>query len=402
MLLWQCPHPREFLDEIFEILQKGERHVVIHLPYWRMEEFNNALYNANKRYRYPLDFPVPLAEASPYENLRQCALKPEDFFKAPLLSQEMQKENIVLSIPSQLSFELQEEWLKFMAEISSETRQYQESLSGQEGTAEQQIPLPWRLLILAPAHFPSPKPETSLEIFLGSGLCTQSDLEYAIENCVSKSGIRNLSSRLWLEAICKGLGMRDVGLCSFIFRELPLDMEEIMAMLRTYPLPELDYDTINCIISLDDGSEQIRDLWRERQWLRDIGILESDCRNRESLHPAALARANRPHAIKRLLVEGQIRIYLPMVQEIHNFIYQQLSKICGDDWHKRYSENYSGMDMEIGPLANYMSTYLKGECGEALLELAYLWRDVRHTVAHSRFLDYEIARDAVDLYEALR
>lgn len=401
MTIWQCPHYREFLESIWEELQKGDHHLVIQLPAWQIGELRDAIYAFYKRYHYSMAFPVSEANISPEEYLRQCALEPDSFSLDNLTERKMVSENILLALPEDMEEEAREKWNEFFDKLSSDAREYQKRFFGDNEDFRQALPLPWRLLALMPTHFPSPKPETSLEIFLGSGMAMRSDLEYAIESCLMESNIRRESSRLWLKAICQGLGTRDVGLCRNIFEFLPLDLDEVMEMLKACPFPEMDEAVIRAVIAIDEGNTQNGCSFSERQNLRDYGILENDCENMERLHPVALARANRPYSVYRLLLQGQIRTYLPMVQEVQAFIHEELERLCGSGWHTMESEKYPGLAMEIGPLAGYMSRWLKGCCGYDLLNLAFLWRDLRNNVAHGVLLDYEHARDAVDLYEAL-
>ena len=411
MTIWECPHPEKFLDEIFSTLQNGDRHVLIHLPIWRLAGFQDALWDASQSRRLHLHFPEAPNARRPLELMRGLSLKPDDFQAADPASWEPKSENIALAIPSELNAGEVKEWLGFIEAAAASGREFHERMGGLEKEGAL-LPLPWRLIFLAPAHFPSPKPETSLEIFLASGLCGQSDLEWAVERCASDQGGRlEASSRLWLESICKGVAMRDVGLCASVFKALPLDLPDVMDMLMAYPFHELGKELAREVIAVDEGNEQGPESWRARERLREMGILDLDCRGWEALHPSALAQANRRQTVEGLLRQGQVRVYFPLAQDAHSFIVQKLDKCCDPDWrrkslqwHKETNQyvNESDTCLGIGPLAEYMARHLKGVCGGDLLELARLWQNIRNEIAHDRLLKFEDTVDAVDLFEEMR
>lgn len=403
MLFWKCPHPREFLDFIFETLRQGDHHAALLIPHWKISGFSDALHAANQKYRYSLDFPVISADADPLDCFRQCAEDPDGLELKDLQGRAMRKDNLIIALPTGLDASGQERWLGLIKKLSADAKEYHERVSGSAEDAY--FTLPWRALFIIPSHFPDPEPETSLDIILADGRASQSDLEYAIENCVEEFALSKAWSRIWLEAVCQGLGIRDVSLCPHMFRELPMDLDGVMDALRSFPFPELDEELKRSVIELDNPAAQDNNLWIAKRLLRDLGILELDCHRVERLHPAALARAGRSRSIERLLVQGQARVYLPLAQEAHAFICGRLSHIFGGGWHTLDPANFPNPDIEIGPLAFYIDKVLKRSRGQDLTDLkdlAFLWREARNTIAHGRLLDVATAREAVELYEELR
>lgn len=401
MMLWQCPGHREVLDEIFEKLKKGLEHIIIYLPCWRMDEFWNSVRSVNELYRYPFAFPISLPLDSPYDYLARCAVDPSKFDKTKLMEQPMNKENICLLIPADSPHSLEQEWIDFIEELNAQTSDYLNRQRIISGSADSSISLPWRLLIILPTYFNSPKNDTNLETYLWSGITRKSDLFYAIERCTEEYNVINTSSRLWLDSICQGLGMRDASLCPYFFKDPPLDEEEVLKKLKDYPFLKMDADLINSVRAVDDGSYQERDFRKEMKELQDYGIFDLDCRNVKGLHPAALAQADCKKAITRLLWQGQIRTYLPLVQEVISFIQTRLNLCYGDDWDKK-DPNYSGFEMDIGPLTKYINIYFKKDCDYELLNLAACWCFVRNELAHGRLICLEKAIEAVEIYEKLR
>lgn len=379
------------MDYIFGILQCGDRHLAIYLPTFRMQSFAESFCAYGRKYYDGIFHARAEYGLPPLDCLGQCFDNPEGLSLDNLTSGKALASNILLELPEAMDDALWTEWELFFDSLCRSARQY----------VDYEKPLPWRALILVPYHLPSMRPESNLEIILGSGIFRTSDLEYAIERNLMENGIKSTSSRLWLSSLCHGLGRADPEICNAIFRDLPLDRDDIISMLEDYPLGNIDNEIKKIIISFDKAGNPAQCPYWEKSLLQDLGILEFDTDDNCKLHPAALAKAKRSNSIERLVVQGQTAIYLPLVQEAHNFICRRLGIACGEAWNKHSPESWHGIEIDIGPLWGYMNAFLRGCCGEDLLELAGLWRNVRHRLAHGNMLDYIEARDAVELYEVL-
>lgn len=396
MNTWQCPHPRAFLEKIWGALHEGDRHLVIQMPGWQIDAFLEEFNAIGLHNRESFIITDSNAYLEPEEYIKRSLKKEIELTPENYSHLELTVENIILRMPDDPDDNLLAKWLEFYDKLARSARDYQEA--HQDGTRGRRFPLLWRTLTLMPAHFPSPTPETSLEIYLNDRIY-QSDLEYAIESCCEDMGIRDLGSMLWLSSLCQGLALNDLNLCNHIFDNLPLSMDEIEDLLRDYPVIRLDTDMRNAVIALDDNGARHVCNRTILSCLRDYGLLEYDCHDMERLHPAALAQARRPASIEKMVNKGQIKIYFPVVQEVLNFIIGHLTRACGPDWHKHDPKNFPTVDREIGPLPAYMRQYLRAYCSAELIVLAEKWRDLRNRIAHGKMLDFVMAREAVKLYQ---
>lgn len=391
MNIWQSPGAREFMDEIFEILQSGNRHLVIYLPSFRMQSFVDGFGSYCRKYYGGILHIRAEDGQMPPDCLGQCFDNSGSICLENLGAARPLACNILIELPKVVDAAQWAEWELFFDALCCSAKQFIDYGSV----------LPWRMLILVPSHLPSMKPDSNLEIVLGSGFFRGSDLEYSIERNMDEYGVQSTSTRLWLSALCHGLARADPEICNAIFELLPISFQEIISLLEEYPLGNIDDEIKKIIISFDNMGRPVNTLDREKSLLQDLGILEFDTDNNYKIHPAALARAKRANSIERLVVQGQTGIYLPLVQEAHNFICRQLGILCGDGWNRHDPESWPSIETDIGPLWGYMNVFLRGCCGGDLLELATLWRNVRHTLAHGNMLAFADARKAIMFYESM-
>lgn len=389
MNVWECPNARGQMDEFYEILKTGQKHIVYILPRFRMAGFAAGFCEFSRRY-YD-DAAIAFCENNdiPVDCLGRFFGEDAGKTLNELMEKPASHITIMLVLPGNPDEKCAGRWIDFFQQLGAASK----------SCLERGYPLLWHILAVVPAQMPEPKPESALEFFLGSGIWRSSDLEYVVEQNIRDYEISAASSRLWLYALCLGLGRSDPGVCNAIFEAMPMNEEEILAMLASYEYEDLNDELKAAVIALDGGAKKIS--WHELTLLRDYGILDFDADGKESLHPAALCRARRPQPIKRMVVQGQIRVYLPLVQEVHHFIQGRLKKLWGENWHKFDEAAFPNIQIDMGPLCAYMNKYLRGQCGADLLELARMWRDVRHTLAHGNILDFDTARSAVMLYEQM-
>lgn len=395
--IWECPHGRQFMDELGDVLRAGDRHVITHLPMFRVAGFADAFSAWCRKYLGSLAVIQAAPDDDPYLLLREQFRAGANASITELISLAGRREYLLLLAPGDLGENQNARWMEFFRDLG---------LASKQACLDAGLPLPWRIHAIVPTNVFSPKPDVALEIFMPSGLFRASDLEYTVERNLldNEYGVTfSESSRLWLYALCIGLGASDPEMCNAIFQALPMNAADVDKLLSEYRLTHVTDRMIKAIIRLDDFKNKNEIHRDDYTLLQDFGLLDYDIEDKARLHPAALWAAKRMDSVWRLITRGQIRVYLPLVYEAQNFIVARLRALCGNDWHKRDAANsFQTVATDIGPLYSYIRRYLMNSCPRELMELACIWREVRHTLAHGNMLDFATARQAVSLYGQLR
>jgi hypothetical protein len=113
--------------------------------------------------------------------------------------------------------------------------------------------------------------------------------------------------------------------------------------------------------------------------------------------------------MKRCLSVGQRQVFLPLVDHVQSMLRQTIEDLFGDGVWNFYVPDESqrtSIAAEISSLAFFAETALPREKWpnsnerKALVDLAFAWRKVRHTIAHNKMLDFSQFELACNRYNA--
>ncbi len=397
MNLWSCPSAQEFMRDICSSMRTRDQFVCFVLPDPLRDGFIDAFVNYSDNYLG--DVPV-------------CTLERREHLDSDFLASFFPGKNLV-SLADSFDHAGKSTYLLLTFPCDMDDSEgfcksfLEELVSLAEKRRKSGGTLLWRLLIVLPGHMRWPEASDCLVQRFWWGKLHPSDTEYAIEHCCQEvyQGSLKEWEYLWIYSLCQGLAVTDPLMALRIFQNLPLDLQEIQALLADHPLMHVENSVRQAIVRADTEAGtryspvsppegDIRTLW-------SIGALDIRENGISVLHPAAVCVANRVSSLERLVVQGQIKVYFPIVQEVHTFLCAQLRKACGDDWHRR-SDDFQNLKDEIGGLPRYMSSYLKGLHDPDLFTLAIKWRSIRNILAHGQSIQCQQAVEACRLYDELR
>lgn len=395
MNIWYCPQGKAFMRALCRTLAKEVEHVVVSLPERHIPSFLTEFSSYGRKSLGPfmtvqIEDGRPLAESlmPAFQTEGRDVVLLEDF---PEL-QVKKGSTIVLRFPSHLSANRQEcaGFLEIMAAHAKACKDRRESP-------------PWNLIALMPAQLPLPREEIGLKTFVWWGKLRPSDLEYAVEQTLEGLAL-NEAAYYWYYALCKGLAVMDPGLVEAIVSNPPVSARQLVEVVQGHELLRNDvgelarryYEMGQSGINrqtLPHGIEAT--LWH-------LGALDIDCYGNPALHPAALVAAGLETRLETLLVQGQMQVYLPLVQEVHSFLCRMLEKRFGADWGKKNTQKYDSVESEIGKLPFYMKEFFRRKISQELIDLAFQWREVRNTIAHGSIIPCKLALIAVARYKEFR
>lgn len=280
--------------------------------------------------------------------------------------------------------------------------------------AENGEPILWSILAILPAHMPLPKHEVRLDRFFWWNRLRPSDLENALEAGLEPAGLSR-GDFWWLRSLCSGIAVADPALVGPVADGHPKTMEDVRAILRGHPLSTLPRNLLDAAIRINAGGIRAHGdtppAAGDEAALWHAGALAPDCFGRPALHPAVLAAAGQDADVERLVVRGQIREILPLVQDVHQAIWNRLCREHGDLWHrdkhaiwKHDDRNdrhttFESIEWEIGALPAYFSEHW--HVSKEIYQLAHKWREIRHTIAHNQLVPRENLLDAFERLSCL-
>ncbi|MBQ7457426.1 MAG: hypothetical protein IJS54_07465 [Desulfovibrio sp.] len=394
MNLWKCPSAREFMQDVCQTVRIHDSHVCLVMPGLGINTFVQEFTAYAENYLSEI---IPI-EIGKHNDPKACFLSAFQTASAiPGLEAVMdccaQSTYLLLVVSKDVA-----DPKGMIADLCQTIAR----LSKQKKDAN--ATLLWRLIVVLPAHIPWPDETPSLKVNLWWGQIHPSDTEYAIEHCLRESIPSALHEweYLWLYSLCQGLAVIDPMIADTIFHQLPTCLEEIETLFDNHPVRKLSPEAQKAIIRLDTLGNIPQDQPKDGdvRLLWSLGALDMRENVSAMLHPAAYVAANRISSLERLVVQGQIKVYFPIVQEVHGFLCSQLQKSCGDHWNK-YDPHFQTINDEIGALPKYMSLYLKGKHDPELYELACSWRAIRNSLAHGTMIQCQTAIDAHKKYRNL-
>lgn len=395
MSLWYSPHPKAFLREICQVVGAEKEHCVVSIPQHLLPSFREELLSYGRKSLG--DFQVLqlnpqvglLGNLAPLFNIDAGGdVKLSDLPEITLL----RCRNLVIFPPEKpLSWE--EEFLAFVDTMAAHAKYCKDH--GKH--------MLWSMLIVIPAGSKMPHEDIGLRVLYWWGRLHVSDLEYAIESNFGTSEAQEYHLYCWFYALCKGVASGDPRLVELFRQQVPIDVDTLVnaladhelcteenARLVTSYLNSCEYSLTRDVIPKGVAAE----LWH-------CGILDFDCFGKLSLHPAALVAAQKIDVLERLVVKGQMQVYLPLAQEVHEFLYRKIEDLLGYGWDSRDKGNFPSVKSEIGPFSFYISKYFKDKLPKDIIKVAQGWRDLRNSIAHAQMIPFDMAVSRVMAYQKL-
>ncbi|MDR1038856.1 MAG: hypothetical protein LBR80_01560 [Deltaproteobacteria bacterium] len=269
-----------------------------------------------------------------------------------------------------------------------------------------------RFMALVRPGFPQIPEARGIRYFPWWGATSRADFDLLFEEAATGNG-KELSEAdyWWCKAVAAGVGGDDPVLIGTVVEREPKGIEDVRAILSAHPLAHripqdfsfesnLLYPGISPSRSAPPDRGRDQEMWAE-------GLLSP---NRYTLyHPALLSSGGA--LLDRFLSRGQRDVLFPLVDQVHGAVVRILEDELGPGCWEHYVTDDSLRDAalrEMGPLAKAMKDYIRPESSglrffvKELCDLAYGWKLVRHSAAHSQMLDYWNWVRAVDLYQKYR
>lgn len=234
------------------------------------------------------------------------------------------------------------------------------------------------------------------------------DVEYVFQRAVSSQSIESDIDFLWCYSLLHSL--RDPSLATTIINNLPRTFEEIQTILEEHPLFDVAQkysENISCyqqhsaVLYIYDKEgktpidKKIVPMWRH-------GFI---CGN-DSLHPVAMHAAKRTKDLEKCIAKGQVRVLLPIIQDVHTALMAYLNVNLPGGWLNRIEKDEDlreAIRTEIGPLTFCVKKlcYEERLIGKAVCDLAFAWRGIRNSLAHYKPIQYGDLKSALALSKNL-
>ena len=396
MNIWNCPHGKAFMRSLCRLQEAGDRHVMVRLPERHMPSFLKEFCGYSTRFfgtvqKVILEDDQPLAKSLAPVFMSNGVDSPllEDYFTRTVKNSP----NLLLVLPPK-SPVAASDCRKFLEMAAAHAKAFQ----------DEDKRLLWSMVAVLPVQFDCPQEEIGLESWTWWGHLHPSDLEFSIEQALAD--ITNEAAYYWYSALCKGLARMDPELVDAIVLNPPTSVEELADVVQdSQAMFSPEVIDLACRYLQDPPSALRRDTLPKGEVeaaLWKYGALDINCYGKPSLHPAVLVAAGHKEQLEKLVIQGQMQIYLPLVQEVHNFLCRTLTDLCGPDWSTRDTTKFQSVEQEIGALPLYMKTEFGMNIPKSLIDLAYTWREVRNVIAHNRMIPCYLTLRAVLRYGEAR
>ncbi len=401
MNIWYCPSGKAFLRRIRHAAQESCHSVILIPPTVDIEAFVNELgHYIAKKWGNVHVFSVD-NEQSLLDGLCQIMGMDDMDDEIPAYSMDalvQMASNVGACLLAQVDGDLSAEGTERL------NRELKSLALATKCWKEQGNSMYWQLVLALPGTVDLPcQSDVFVREFACWGWLRPADLEYAIDLCIPQSLSPDSATWFWLYALCRSLaGMDPIFACPLV-QALPRTMEEIQALLESHPAAALAERFKSDVHRIEEQRHCFTGLWpaqpptplAEKLWR--VGLYNLNCHGRPCLHPVALAVCKRSKTLERMVVRGQIQVYLPLVQEVHHFLLDVLGNLL-PDWQQNIGSGYEGYRWDIGPLVACLQSSVRC-CPPELVTLARLWRDVRNLMAHNQFLSFDLAITACRAYE---
>lgn len=407
MILWQCPHPALFVKEVCETLDTLQDHCIVSMPSRLIPSFQEELVSYWKSTKgdyirlHLLENETPLGDAlAPLFSSGSEVSSLVDLKKNLLRGAS----TLVVTLPKQ-PLPIEKEFFDFLIN---------DLMAHAKNCRDNAETLLWNMLVIAPADRKIPSQDIGLKVFLWWGRLHNSDVEYAIEDAFRNSfGLETKKKTLdywWLYPVCKGISRSDPDLVEMVYRNAPQGMDDLMVVLSEHELnTEENGNLVKAFLDLDNSRYKLTlnalpqglaaKLWHK-------GILDLTFQGDITLHPAALLAAGYKNKLEKLIVQGQMQFFLPLVQEVHTLLWNKVEEYWGGNLEDLIpkDENLDSARDEIGPfyaLLGYLYHEKSKSIPHVLLSAVKRWRQLRNDIAHIKILSRQTIDDALTSYEEI-
>ncbi len=407
MILWQCPHPALFVKEVCETLDTLQDHCIVSMPSRLIPNFQEELIFYCKSTRGGNYIQLHQLEKAP--PLRDALAPLFSDSKASSLADLKNKwligaSTLIVTLPDQPLF-IEKEFFDFLIN---------DLMAHAKNCRDNAETLLWNMLVIAPADRKIPSQDIGLKVFLWWGRLHNSDVEYAIEDAFRNSfGLETKKKTLdywWLYPVCKGISRSDPDLVEMVYRNAPQGMDDLMVVLSEHELnTEENGNLVKAFLDLDNSRYKLTlnalpqglaaKLWHK-------GILDLTFQGDITLHPAALLAAGYKNKLEKLIVQGQMQFFLPLVQEVHTLLWNKVEEYWGGNLEDLIpkDKNLESARDEIGPFYALLS-YLYQKKGKSIPRVLHSavkrWRQLRNDIAHIKMLSRQTIDDALTSYEEI-
>lgn len=395
MSLWYSPHPKAFLREICQVVGTEREHCAVSIPQHLIPSFREELLSYGRKSLGELQVLQLNPQVGLWGNLAPLfnidAGGDKKLSDLPEMTLPRCR-NLVI-FPSEKPLSWEEEFLAFVDTMAAHAKYCK----------DQGKRMLWSMLIVIPAGSKMPHEDIGLRVLYWWGRLHVSDLEYAIESNFGASEAQEYHLYCWFYALCKGVASGDPRLVELFQQQVPIDVDSLVNALAGHEL--CTEENARLVMSYLNSSKYslTRDVVPQgiAAELWHCGILDFDCYGKPSLHPAALVAAQKIDVLERLVVKGQMQVYLPLVQEVHEFLYNKIECLLGYKWDGRNKKSFSSIKSEIGPFSVYINRRFKDVLPKDILREALEWRDLRNSIAHAQMIPFDMAVSRVMAYQKL-
>ncbi len=406
-MFWGLPGPRRFLDRVIVSLEAG-KHVVLVVPDRVLD--NGLLKHLQTRIRakrsldgelHPLDIGPPVHE----EPLSALAIG----LDMARLGKRRPRIDRVLGFEDAPARFL---WLRGIEVGDWARAEKARDLLIKAGEHAQDARSPFHLVAAVSPEFPVPEENVRLARHVWWGVSRTADIYCLLEEEFDKK-VRTQAERAWLTALCLGLARGCPDLAEILLQESPRTVKSTQAVLLEFfgePLPP-DLPAVSRLNG-HPGDRQIppeppdsvefKRLWRKGwvTWEEGTGT---------RLHPAVCAAPAPGDDIRSRVLEGQIEVLMPQVEQVRRAMVAWLRDRHGDNWVAACTD---GMDeeerdkvqTEMGPLLHHVFRRGKEPRTRKAKRVARpgeLWREIRNRLAHGDVVSLRQLEEAYRAWRAL-
>lgn len=279
----------------------------------------------------------------------------------------------------------------------------------QQSRTNSQKPAGLRFLILVSPNFPTFVSDLFLTVHHWWAQTDIVDHQWAFQRLLIDNPPSNLAMDWWLQAVCRALGYYDWTMLKLIIDDPPLNFEQIKARIRHHPLFAIGQTgkhrhahTGRFLKPLSLKPPRPPDRNPERSMWAD-GLFSHSPHHFP--HPVLMT----DDQLEYCLSFGQRQVFLPLVDHVLSMLRQTIEVLFGEgvwDFYEPDESQRSSIAAEISPLAFFVKKTLPHQKWsnlnerKALVDMAFAWRTVRHTIAHNRMLDFSNFEIACDRYNA--
>ncbi len=281
------------------------------------------------------------------------------------------------------------------------------------GEHAQDQPPAYQIVAPVSPEFPVPQENVKLSTLFWQGVSRKADIHYILETELDSLGLTPGHSA-WLRALCLGLAPGYPEVAHAILAQRPSTVQDVHDLLKkmadgaehiTLPsglLPALAKERITPGVLPKD--QQVRTWWR-KGW---VGWADGPT---PRVAPVALAAAGAFDVIDHRILQGQLEVLLPMVEQVRRDMIAWLTHRFGPEW---IDTEIPGLDpderrrveTEIGPLVHHVcrapNWKLRKGVPHVLRKMGDCWVTIRNKLVHGDLVHLPDLEEGVVAIERFR